>query len=125
MGQNSKASFLNNQLVWRPCVLGRDRELLGVPEIWISDSPAEASRDISSFLNGLDRQGADSVATLAAELPLLRELASQLSDTLRESRSVREATENGSRLKSLMQLIRLLESHYFSMAPRRDGTTGD
>jgi len=125
MEQNSSASFLSNQLVWHPTVLARDgHDLGGSPEFIVSDSPEETTRTLSAFFNSIERQGADIHKTVYSELERLRFAASQLSDMLRASRSIPEATINGKRLKNVMSFLRILESHYLSDT-RRDGTTGD
>jgi hypothetical protein len=118
-------SFLKDQLIWRPSIYGSDGSVLGTTEFFVSGSAAETERTVAAFLYSVEKQGADIPRTLSSELKSLRDSANHLSDVLRESRSAREAAENGARLKDVMLLIRLLESHYRRTLPPRTGTDGD
>ncbi|SRR5712692_1930070 len=116
--------FMNNQLVWHPTIVRPDGSSIGVGEFWITESPNETDRTINAFLKSIEVNGADLHATLSRELANLRLEASHLSDLLRQSRSIREATDNGARLKRVILLLRILESHYASLS-KRTGTEGD
>jgi len=115
---------MNNQLVWHPTIVRPDGSSIGVGEFWITESPNETDRTINAFLKSIEVNGADLHATLSRELANLRLEASHLSDLLRQSRSIREATDNGARLKRVILLLRILESHYASLS-KRTGTEGD
>ena len=132
MEQPLNIEFVNKQLVWHPIVYDRDGSVLGTCEFLVSDSPTETEHTIMAFLSSIERQGADRRRTLYLALKDLRTFANQLTNILRESRSTREAAENGARLKTVMMLLRLLETCYqrertfpVGISPERTGTDGD
>jgi hypothetical protein len=119
-------SFLKDQLIWHPSVYSSDGSVLSTTEFFISGSPAEIERTVAAFLYSLEKQGADIPRTLSSELKNLRDSANHLSDVLRQSRSTREASENGARLKNVMFLLKVLESQLRQPVTRvKTGTGGD
>jgi len=129
--EESTIRFLQHQLVWYPTVIGRDGKSMGTLEFWVSPSPEETDKTINALLNSIERQGADTLLTLREEVSKLRQELSKLrkeaislSDSLRQSRSTKEAIENGERLQSIMQLLRVVESYYLFLS-KRTGTSGD
>jgi len=112
-------TFISDQLIWHPSILRPDGSVIGVSEFLIPESPDELARTMNAFFNSIEKQGADLRSTVSQELVKLRAEAARLSNLLRESRSSREAVQNGARLKRLMMLLRVLDSNYRLLVPQR------
>jgi hypothetical protein len=122
--QGSTIQFLRNQLVWHPTIIGHDGKEMGTLELMVTGSSEEVEKTVNALLENVERHGANTNLTLSKELSKLRREASDLSQSLRQSRSTSEAVQNGQRLQSVMLLLRILESYYRFIA-KRTGTSGD
>ena|ERR1700680_3542236 len=122
--ESSTVRFVTNQLFWTPDIIGNDGKSMGAVELLVSESIDETEKTVNALLRNIEMQGADAQLTLNKEISNLRNEANKLSDSLRQSRSITEAVQNGERLRSIMLLLRAVELYYrFYM--KGTGTSGD